>query len=82
MKKFQIIGGQYTQVYYGESDSLLTAKRIATKNIEYWDNWQGWHKPRIYVAEAVDDKTGYIKPGYYPILVWSEHQKKWIDPNN
>ena len=55
MKKFQVIGGQYESHYYGESDTLRGAKIIATKNIEYWDNWQGWHKPRIYRAEDVEE---------------------------
>lgn len=53
MKKYQIIGGQYESRWYGESDSLRGAKIIATKHEEYWDNWQGWHKPAIYDAEDV-----------------------------
>ena len=53
MKKYQVIGGQYESVWYGESDSLRGAKCIATRHAEYWDNWQGWHKPRIYLAEDV-----------------------------
>lgn len=53
MKKYQIIGGQYEYKFYGESDTLRGAKIIATKNAEYWDNWNGWHKPRIYRAEDV-----------------------------
>ena len=51
MKKYQVIGGQYEQHWYGESDSLHGAKVIAGKNKEYWDNWQGWHTPGIYLAE-------------------------------
>lgn len=53
MKKYQVIGGQYESKWYGESDSIRGAKIIATKNEEYWDNWQGWHKPSIYAAEDV-----------------------------
>lgn len=53
MKKYQVIGGQYEQHWYGESDSLRGAKIIATKNAEYWDNWQGWHKPNIYDSADV-----------------------------
>lgn len=53
MKKYQVIGGQYESYYYGESDSLHGAKIIAGKNKEYWDNFQGWHKPHIYKAEDV-----------------------------
>lgn len=53
MKKYQIIGGQYESHWYGESDSLHGARCIATRHKEYWDNWQGWHKPLIYAAEDV-----------------------------
>lgn len=55
MKKYQIIGGQYEQHWYGESDSLRVAKSIATRHAEYWDNWAGWNKPRIYRAEDCRD---------------------------
>lgn len=47
---FYVIGGQYETICYGGCPTLIGAKRLATKNIEYWDNWQGWHKPRIYKA--------------------------------
>ncbi len=53
MKKYQVIGGQYESHWYGESDSLRGAEMIASKNKEYWDNWQGWHTPKIYPAECV-----------------------------
>ena len=53
MKAYQVIGGQYEQYWYGESDSLRGAKIIAGRNKEYWDNWQGWHTPYIYKAEDV-----------------------------
>lgn len=53
MKKYQVIGGQYKSMWYGESDSLRGARIIAGKNKEYWDNWQGWHTPLIYDAEDV-----------------------------
>ena len=51
MKQYQIIGGQYEQFWYGESDSLHGAKVIAGRNKEYWDNWQGWHTPSVYKRE-------------------------------
>lgn len=57
MKKYQVIGGQYESHYYGESNSLRGARCIATRNMEYWDNWQGWHKPLIYAAEDVVEIT-------------------------
>ena len=53
MKRYQIIGGQYETSWKGESDTLRVAKIIATRNQEYWDNYQGWHKPSIYNAEDV-----------------------------
>lgn len=51
MERYQVIGGQYEQYWYGESDSLRGAKIIANRNKEYWDNWQGWHTPQIYNKE-------------------------------
>lgn len=55
MKRYQVIGGQYEQCWYGESDTLRGAKCIATRNMEYWDNWQGWNRPGIYRAEDCRD---------------------------
>lgn len=55
MKKYQIIGGQYESHWYGESDTIRGAKIIATKNEEYWDNWQSWHKPNIYTSDNVEE---------------------------
>ena len=90
MKKFQVIGGQYESSYKGESDSLRGAKAIATKNAEYFDNWQGWKKPAIYSAEDVQEieSKGRIttpdgwtiktpKAGAVPVSVWNG--SKWID---
>lgn len=63
--KFYVIGGQYETFCYGGCPTLIGAKRLATKNIEYWDNWQGWHKPRIYKAidtMEVESKGRIITP--------------------
>ena len=56
MKKinYYVIGGQYESICYGGTPTLIGAKRLATKNEEYWDNWQGWHKPAIYRAEDTE----------------------------
>ena len=56
MKKinYYVIGGQYESICYGGTPTLIGAKRLATKNEEYWDNWQGLHKPRIYRAEDTE----------------------------
>ena len=88
MKKYQIIGGQYFQVNYGETDSLLTAKRIATQHTEYWDNWQGWHKPKIFLSADCMDRDAhgepcgpYRKPDAQPVAVWDDRKNRWIDTN-
>lgn len=52
---FYVIGGQYETCCYGGTPTLVGAKRLATKNEEYWDNWQGWHKPLIYRAEDTEE---------------------------
>lgn len=85
MKAYQIIGGQYEKRWYGESDSLRGARVIAGKNKEYWDNWQGWQKPKIYKAEdceeietegwiTVPDGTKMIIPKEYALDVDSIDQ--------
>lgn len=53
--KYYVIGGQYESICYGGSATLRGAKMIATKNMEHWDNWQGWHKPAIYRAEDTEE---------------------------
>lgn len=58
--KYRVIGGQYQVVYYGETDNLHAAKCLATKNLEYWDNWQGWHYPRIYITETLEEPWGGV----------------------
>lgn len=52
MGRYVVVGGQYFRYVYGSTDSLLSAKRLAGKNDEYWDNWQGWHRPCIEDAEG------------------------------
>lgn len=49
-KKYCVIGGQYQYYYYGSAPTLIGAKRLAGKHQEYWDNWQGWHIPDIYIV--------------------------------
>lgn len=48
---FYVIGGQYEVAFYGGAPTLIGAKRLASKCIEYWDNWGGEHRPKIYRAE-------------------------------
>lgn len=51
VNNYYVIGGQYESFCYGGAPTLIEAKRLANKNKEYWDNWQGWHTPLIYKAE-------------------------------
>lgn len=74
MKQFNYyaIGGQYYYHCYGGAVTLTGAKRIATANAEYWDNWQGWHIPCIYSAEDTElseDGRRYPRIGARPVAV-------------
>lgn len=65
MKKknnYYVIGGQYEKHCIGGAPTLLGAKRLASANEEYWDNWQGWHTPPIYRAEDTEliETLGWI----------------------
>ena len=59
---YYVIGGQYESYCYGGTPTLIGAKRLANKNKEYWDNWQGWHTPAIYKADdtQVIESSGRI----------------------
>lgn len=52
--QYCVIGGQYRDYCRGERETLLGAKRLAGKSMEYWDNWQGWHIPKIYKIEDTE----------------------------
>ena len=89
MKKanYYIIGGQYYAYCYGSAETLLGAKRIAAKHDEYWDNWQGWHRPKIYRAEdcVLADTQFHGEQmipddGAYPVAVYDMERKTWSDP--
>ena len=90
--KYCVIGGQYEPHYYGTTKTLLAAKQLSTKNIEYWDNWQGWHKPKIYRIEdteeieaigwvTYDDGTVIREPkaNAEPVCFWDEDKKCWLE---
>lgn len=64
---YAVIGGQYQSYFYGFAKTLLAAKRLATANEEYWDNWQGWHTPKIYKKEDVEPITNFYGDGYAPV---------------
>lgn len=63
---FYVIGGQYRYHCYGGTPTLIGAKRLANRNQEYWDNWQGWHTPAIYSAEDCEiNNDGTVYPKEY-----------------
>lgn len=73
MKKinYYVIGGQHRFFCYGGTETLLGAKRLAGKHDEYWDNWQGWHRPKIYRAEdCIETEDGDIVPDRFNKQVW------------
>lgn len=72
--RFYVIGGQYRSYNYGGAYTLEGAKRLATKHEEYWDNWQGWHKPAIYKAESCGS-NGMPEYGSAPYMTWNG--KRW-----
>lgn len=65
-RKFYVIGGQYAAYCYGGAQTRLGAKRLAGKNAEYWDNWQGWHIPAIYRAEDVRPVVNFYGESFAP----------------
>jgi len=63
---FYVIGGQYESYCYGGAHTLIGAKRMANRNQEYWDNWQGWHTPAIYYAEDTEPCNNFYGVGRCP----------------
>ena len=88
MKNFYVIGGQYESVCYGGTDTLQAAKVLATKNAEYWDNWQGWNTPKIYAGadcETIESKgrittrdgETIIVPKANTFPAWIKRGERW-----
>ena len=84
---FYVIGGQYFQYCYGGSETLRGAKLLAAKHDEYWDNMQGWHRPRIYAAaDCVLADTEFHgeqmihKAEALPVAEYDMDRKTWRDP--
>jgi len=73
---YYVIGGQYEYYCHGATPTLLGAKRLANKSMEYWDNWQGWHRPNIYRAEDVQPiHSDFFGDGYAP--KWNAQPVDW-----
>lgn len=62
INNYYVIGGQYESFCYGGTPTLIGAKRLANKSKEYWDNWKGWHTPRIFRAEDTEmiESKGHV----------------------
>ena len=77
--KYAVIGGQYRDICYGVFDSLHAAKIAASKNIEFWDNFAGWHCPVIYNAKSVEFEDGecYVKAFHEPL--YAKHNGRWCE---
>lgn len=83
---YYVIGGQYEQYNYGGSETLRGAKQIAAKHEEYWDNWQGWHRPSIYAAEdcvlantQFNGEQMIHKREALPVVEYDMNRKCWVD---
>lgn len=84
---FYVIGGQYAPCCHGGANTLLGAKRLAGKSDEYWDNWQGWHRPEIYRAEDCTTADTFYgadeivpKDLAEPVAVYDRADRRWYDP--
>lgn len=51
MKGRRKFSASFQQVFSKSAANFF--KNFKTRNREYWDNWQGWHKPNIYKAHDV-----------------------------
>lgn len=80
---YYVIGGQYERYNHGGAATLLGAKRLAAKSDEYWDNWQGWHRPAIYAAADCEELSNFYGTQVLPtaeaqpVATWDG--KKWVE---
>lgn len=81
--RFHVIGGQYEFCYYGSAETLTDAKRLAAKHDEFWDNWQGFHRPKIYAAKDCWEVRGCFYPRHdkrvFPVSEYDMLAQKWND---
>ena len=86
VNKYAVIGGQYQHYFYGFAPTMHAAKLLASRNAEYWDNWQGWHVPAVYAADDVEPITNFYgngyapKPGATPVAVRGYYDRAWTNP--
>lgn len=58
-KNYYVIGGQYLYLCHGTASTLIGAKRLATKCVEYWENCQSFRYPKIYEAKDIQEITSF-----------------------
>lgn len=76
---YYVIGGQYQSFCYGGTPTLLGAKRLANRSVEYWDNWQGFHTPQIYRAEDCENVNNFYGETIAPRF--DARPVAWVYPN-
>jgi len=61
-----------------ERGLMLRARKLARKNQQMWDNWQGWHNANVAIASPSD------KWGNNRIIggQWCEPANGWLDLDN
>ena len=81
MKKYQVIGAFDGWYWFGESDNLTTAKRIATNNGVCEAKCLGVRKPEIYCADDVTDGPCGRVPAPYakPVARWMSYTGEWVN---
>ena len=75
--EYVVIGGQYHNIYYGCTSTLQGAKRLATKNGEYWDNYAGKQIPKIYNIYDTIEIDGVRYPKHYGCPYYTKLGGKW-----
>lgn len=83
LKQYVVIGGQYESYCYSDAETLHGAKILASKSLEYWDNWQGWHYPAIYRREDVEKCCNFYGETYCPKtfalpIATRKYGERWI----
>lgn len=81
MKKYQVIAAFDGWHWFGESDNLTSAKRIATNNSIYNTDMLGFDKPAIYRSEdVIDGPCGRVPaPSAKPVVRWMAFMERWVD---
>ena len=85
---YVVIGGQYRYFCHGEYKTLRAAQIAATKNVEYWDNWQGLKTPKIYKIEDTENYYDEFfqcwnrRPAANCVRCWEKINNKWTETYN